>query len=608
MSVLMHITLFVLAYVTAYWLRFDFSVPADYWQVCAASLPVVLVAKLVAFYSLGLYRSSLRYVSLGDLKRLVVASSVASIAAVVVERFILPDTRIPRSIFVLDWVVTLGSVSAARIAWRTISEHGWPLVIKNGFKRALIVGAGDAGEGLLRELRRRSELKLLPVGFLDDDPRKLGMRMGGVPVLGTVEQAREIAKQYDIQMALIAIPSAAGENMRRIVHALRKADLSFKTLPSIERLLEGKVDVAQLGSVTIEELLRRETVAFDTAQARELIEGRAVAVTGAAGSIGLELCRQVAALGAVKLLMIDWSENGLFYADREMAKTFPDLEALALVADVGDRERILRILRQHRPSVVFHAAAHKHVPLMEDAPSQAARNNVFGTKAVADASVECGVDRFVLISTDKAADPKNVMGMTKRLAEMYVHALAVEKGAGLVAVRFGNVLGSAGSVVPIFREQIERGGPVTVTHPEMTRFFMTIPEAVRLVVQASAIGKQGEILVLDMGEPVKIVDLARDLIELAGLREPEDIRIKYVGIRPGEKLHEELHSADETLINSAHDKILIASCATPDLDGLLSDLNALERAATAGDDRRVSEILASVTVPSRGNARLAGTI
>jgi len=491
--------------------------------------------------------------------------------------------------------VTLAYVAGARVAWRLIKEQGWPIILRNGFKRVLIVGAGDAGEGLLREFRRRPDLKYMAVGFLDDDLGKRGMSIGGVPVLGTVEDAARVAAQYDVDGAVIAIPSAPGEQMRRIVHSLRSADLPFKTLPPFREIMGGNVDAAQLGSVTIEELLGREPVVLDDAEIRSLLEGMTVAVTGAAGSIGSELCRQVAESGAARLLMLDWSENGLFRADREMSERFPDMEVVPVMANITDAARVSQVFEQYRPAIVFHAAAHKHVPLMERSPSEAAKNNVLGTKTVVDASVAHGVDRFVLISTDKAVNPTSVMGMTKRVSEEYVQAVGHSKGVDLFAVRFGNVLGSSGSVVPIFKEQIKRGGPVTVTDPEMSRYFMTIPEAVRLVLEASAVGKCGEILVLDMGEPVRIVDLARDLIELAGLREPEDIRIEFVGRRPGEKLHEALKSEEEDLAKGKHEKVMVAIGAPVGLDDLCADIALLEKAAMAGDDEEVSRLLAAMT-------------
>jgi len=595
LSVLMHLTLFTLAYLIAFLLRFDFDVPPTYQFVMLSTLPLALVVKLVAFYVFRIYGSSLRYVTMADLKKLLAASVLASALLVVAERFVISDGRIPRSVFILDWILTLLFVSGGRIVLRVLRERGWPIIVRNGSTRVLIVGAGDAGEGLLREIRQRRDFGYLPVGFLDDDVRKRGMRIGGLPVLGAVEEARGLASAYNVDSAIIAIPSATGANMRRIVHALRDAGLAFKTLPHLARILECKVDATQIGSVTIEELLGREPVKLSRADIRGLIKGKTVAVTGAAGSIGAELCRQIAECEASKLVMLDWSENGLFHAQREMLARFPGLDLLALVANITDRERIARIFELHRPFVVFHAAAHKHVPLMEANVSEAIRNNVFGTKTVVDASVAHGVDRFVLVSTDKAVNPTSIMGMTKRVAEMYVHALGPTVDTDLIAVRFGNVLGSSGSVVPIFKEQISQGGPVTITHPEMTRFFMTIPEAVRLVLRASAVGKGGEILVLDMGEPVKIVDLAKDLIELAGLREPEDIRIEFVGVRPGEKLHEKLHSDEETLVKGDGDGFMLAVGAPIDLDGLLSDLKQLKGATTAGDDEETSRLLAGLT-------------
>jgi len=595
---LLHLVLFLAAYFAAFAIRFDFAIPETYFALLLGTAPFVVLFKFVSFYAFGQYKSWLRYVSIDDIKRILAAMSVAELFAVAFDRFVPLPPGIPRSIFLLDWGITVALVSGLRIAVRMARESRWTLASRDKLTSVLIVGAGDAGEGLLRELRRRSELKYVAVGFLDDDPGKQGARIGGVPVLGRIDEAAALSKTLDVHEAIIAIPSASGPVMRSIVGKLREARLSFKTLPGVAQIVGGMIDPRQIHSVTIEELLGRAPVELDMEAIGKLLAGKVVAVTGAGGSIGSELARQVVGFGPSKMVLIDWSENDLFEIERELRgrnKKNGDAELVPCIADVGDRGRMERVFASARPSIVFHAAAHKHVPMMEANPCEAVKNNILGTMAAAEVSIEHGVEEFVLISTDKAADPVSVMGMTKRVAELCVQALGHDRGAKLVAVRFGNVLGSSGSVVPIFKEQIEKGGPVTVTHPEMVRFFMTIPEAAQLVLQATTIGEAGDILVLDMGEPVKIVDLARELIGLSGLREPDDIRIEFTGVRPGEKLREDLCGSGEELASSSHPKVRVARGAFPDLKDLLPRVEHLAEAAGRGDDRAVQRLLEEMT-------------
>ena len=592
--VLLHLALFTSAHFLAYAIRFDFDVPEQYWMLCLGTLPIGLGVKLVSFYVFQLYRSWLRYVSLGDLKRILLAAVTAELLLAVLDRFAYLTPGIPRSVFLLDLGLTIALVAGVMIAARMVRESGLPLIVRNSLSRIFIVGAGDAGEGLLRELRRRPELKYVIVGFLDDDPRKLGARIGGVPVLGKIEEAKALAKAYDVLDAVIAVPSASGRRMREIVGHLRDAGLSFKTLPGVAQIVGGRVDIAQIQNVTIGELLGREQVALDAEAIETLVRGKVVIVTGAGGSIGSEICRQVAGFGPAKLILMDSSEGAVFKVDRKLRQADTEVDVSRCVADVTNGQLVERLFTECQSQLVFHAAAYKHVPLMEEQPSAAALNNVFGTKVVADAAAAHKA-QFVLISTDKAANPSCVMGMTKRVAELYVTALARERAAELLTVRFGNVLGSSGSVLPIFREQIEGGGPVTVTHPEMVRYFMTIPEAVGLVLQAASSGLSGKILVLDMGEQVKIVDFAKELIALSGLREPEDIQIVFTGIRPGEKLREELFGRDEELVPGPHQKINVAKGPSPDLTDLLPRLERLHEAAGRGDDASVRSQLEEMT-------------
>jgi FlaA1/EpsC-like NDP-sugar epimerase len=435
------------------------------------------------------------------------------------------------------------------------------------------------------------------VGFLDDDPSKLRARIRGVTVLGRTSEIREICESYDIGEVLIAMPSAPQQVVRELIEKCKGTNLRFRTVPAMSDLIEGRVQVSQIRPVSIEDLLGRDPVTLDNQAIGEYIRGKVVMVTGAGGSIGSEMCRQIARFKPKMLLLVERMENALFEIDRDLQRQFPDLCRLPCVADIADGERIRRLLQQHRPTAVFHAAAHKHVPMMEWNPGEAIKNNVVGTRILADCVSEAGVEKFVMISTDKAVNPTSVMGCTKRIAEMYVQQLGTRTGTRteFVTVRFGNVLGSSGSVVPIFKEQIARGGPVTVTHPEMTRYFMTIPEAAQLVLQAGAMGKGGEIFLLDMGEPVKIVDLAFDLITLSGLRPHEDVEIRFTGMRPGEKLFEELSIAGEDVSPTKHPKIGIMLKRPEDFHRVCERIEFLESVSdTATADELRAELARTV--------------
>jgi FlaA1/EpsC-like NDP-sugar epimerase len=444
-----------------------------------------------------------------------------------------------------------------------------------------IVGAGDAGEGILRELYRLPVEKFHVVAFIDDDPKKRGTRIHGVPVLGGVGELAEIADRQRVEEVIIALLHPTRDELRRIIEVCKGRKLTFRIVPGVAELIEGRTDVGRLREVDINDLLGREPVTLDTDRIGPFLTDKVVVVTGAGGSIGSELCRQVLQFLPRSLVMVEKAENNLFYVERELRQAHPQATLVPVIADVCDRTRVEQVFRMFRPAVVFHAAAHKHVPMMELNPGEAIKNNVFGTKNVADMSSAFGADAFVMISTDKAVNPTSVMGCTKRVAEMVCQSIGGGPQGGktkFVAVRFGNVLGSAGSVVPIFRDQIARGGPVTVTHPEMRRYFMTIPEATQLVIQAGTMGKGGEIMLLDMGEPVKIVDLARNMITLSGFRPDEDIKIEFLGVRPGEKLFEELRTTGEDVLPTPHKKIFVWQsryCRTEDMKAALERLQAV---------------------------------
>ena len=492
----------------------------------------------------------------------------------------------PRGVWFVDLLLCLAFVAGSRLLARTLIERPLPGRIVTRGKEVIVVGAGDAGQLVVKEMQRSSALGYTPIGLLDDDPRKRNLRLHGVRVLGTVAELDHVVRDRRPDEVLIAIPSAPGALRNRIVETARALDVPVKTLPSLSDLVSGDRDLArQLRPVEVEDVLGREPVEVDIAAISGYLQNEVVLVTGAGGSIGAELCRQIARVGPAKLVLLDNAEPALFEIERELVRDRGFRAAAAVVGDVKDVLKLRQVFDKYRPGVVFHAAAYKHVALMEANPVEAVRNNTLGTRVVADVAVEFGAKRFVLVSTDKAANPKTVMGQSKALAEWIVETWGhrADVATRFVAVRFGNVLGSSGSVVPIFRRQIARGGPVTVTHPEMTRFFMTIPEAVQLIVQAGAIGGRGQVYVLDMGEPVRIVDLADKMIRLSGKEPGTDIAVEFIGPAPGEKLHEELVGDGETATPSPHPKIDLITRPPVEADWLEAELAELERLVTDGE-------------------------
>jgi FlaA1/EpsC-like NDP-sugar epimerase len=545
---------FIMAGITAFLLRFDFFIPANQSRPLRVAVAVWVVAKFVAFAALRLDRTSWRYVGVYDLQRLALANLAGSALGFLGIRLLAP-AGFPRSVFLLDLVICLGLTAGMRVAVR-MSMELWRQGHRGGSerKRALIYGAGAAGIALVREIHANLSLPYDVVGYVDDDPQMRGLSIGGARVLGDGAHLKEIVERLGVEMVLIAIPSAAGAEMVTILERCHAAEVECKTVPGMGELLEERGLAHQIRDVAVEDLLGRSTIHLEQEQIRAKLEGRIVLVTGAAGSIGSELCRQIARFRPAALVALDAAETPLFLIEREMERTFPDVPVLTEIGNIRDKERLADVFERHQPSVVYHAAAYKHVPMMEAHCFEAIENNVFGTLNVALAAIASGAEDFVMISTDKAVQPANVMGASKRIAELMIRSL--QNGATkFVSVRFGNVLGSNGSVIPIFKEQIARGGPVTVTSPEMRRFFMTIPEASQLVLQASTMGEGGEIFVLDMGEPVRILDLARNLILLSGLRPDEDIQIEFMGARPGEKMYEELHNLTEGTLPTPHAKI-----------------------------------------------------
>src|SRR3989338_360871 len=550
------------AWTLAYLLRFNFDLPANFAAELELTLIWVVPLQMAIFWQFGLYRGIWRYASTADLRRIVLAVLLSAAAIPLLFWMLRLGLVIPRSVLVINPLLLILLMGGSRFVYRMWKEQGLYGDIKLHGEPVLVLGAGDAAAGLARDLTKSRDWRL--VGFLDDDADKHGSMLNGVRVLGNLGSLPECAERLGVSQVIIAMPSSSHQQRKRAIQLCNQANLKALTVPSFDDLMSGKVAVSQLRAIELDDLLGRDTVVLDDAGLHGLLSGKTVMVTGAGGSIGSEMCRQIARFSPARLVLFESSEYALYTIEQELKQIFPVLDFVSLVGDVRDAARVNEVMQQHLPSVLFHAAAYKHVPLMEQHNAwQAVRNNVLGTWTVAQAAQRHGVARFVMISTDKAVNPANVMGESKRLAEMVCQALQPSGGTCFVMVRFGNVLGSTGSVIPTFRAQIARGGPVTVTHPDITRYFMSIPEAAQLVLQAGLMGRGGEIFVLDMGEPVKIVNLAKELIRLSGFTE-EEIQIEYTGLRPGEKLYEELLADSEHTLPTPHPKLRIAQARPAD--------------------------------------------
>ena len=601
------------AWYLAFQLRFDFDVPVFYDEMMRETILIVVAIKIPVFIAFGFYQRWWRYVSTRDMWRVLAGVGVGSLVAVAAVYFFYPveRLRLPRGVAIVDPLLLLAFIAGSRLLARTVIERPRSGIVARG-QEVIVVGAGNAGDLILRELQRSNVIRYTPIGLIDDDPRKKDMRLHGVRVLGTTDDLGHVLRDNRPDEVLIAIPSAPGELRRRVVEIAHEQNVQVKTLPGLHELIAGDVDLAgQIRPVQVEDVLGREPVEVDLEAVASYLPGKTVLVTGAGGSIGSELCRQIARVSPARLVLVDYAETALFEMERELVEEREFPAAVPVLGDAGNRSKMRHVFERYRPEVVFHAAAYKHVPLMEANPLESVRNNVLATRVVAETAAEFGAERFVLVSTDKAVNPKTVMGQSKALCEWIVEAYGARRDVPtfFTAVRFGNVLGSAGSVIPIFRRQIAKGGPVTVTHPEMTRYFMTIPEAVSLVIQAGAIGGRGEIFVLDMGDPVKILDLARNMIRLSGKEPERDVPIEFIGARAGEKLHEELWGEGEAVGETSHPKIKHAT--RPPVDGhwLEDEVAVLERLVEEGDTLElVSRLSAIVREPRRAAVEQRETV
>jgi FlaA1/EpsC-like NDP-sugar epimerase len=566
----------------AYWLRFNMEIPEEYQRGMLYMLPVVIPLQAVMFWSFGLYRGMWRYASLSDLQRILIAVGLSALILAVLIFMMGWQRLVPRTVLILDPLLLVMAMGGSRFVYRAWKEHQLYGALQLRGNPVLVLGAGDAAVSLLKETARSEEWRV--VGLLDDDINKRGRVLNDVRVFGPLDEVAQWARQLQVKHAIVALPSAAARIRRRAVEAATRAGLAVLTVPSFDDLLSGKVTVSQVRRVELDDLLGRDPVELDSAGLHGLLGGKVVMISGAGGSIGSELCRQISRFRPQRLIFFELNEFSLYRLEQEFRKDFPAIEIVCAIGDVKNPVRVAQLMREHKPAVLFHAAAYKHVPLMETANAwEAALNNALGSHAIAATAAAEGVEKFVLISTDKAVNPTNVMGASKRLAEIICLSLQKPGGMQIVTVRFGNVLGSAGSVVPKFREQIANGGPITVTHRDITRYFMSIPEAAQLVLQAGLMGRGGEIFVLDMGEPVKIVDLARDLIRLSGFTE-EDIKIVFTGLRAGEKLYEELLADDEHSLPTPHPKLRIARARPATAQDAAQILDWLNRKDPLDDD------------------------
>lgn len=599
-----------LSWYSAYFLRFNFTIPENSIEQAIGFLPVVVIIKMIIFKFFDLYKGMWRYTSLKDLFNIIKGSVFSTLVVFATILFTQKFHWVSRSIIIIDCIFTIVLISSFRICLRVYFEKGMNGESKLKFfsqlfgfeknekneKRLLIIGAGDSGEKLHREIRDNARLKYEVIAYLDDDYAKQGKRIHGVPVSGSIDELDSVINQLNIQEILIAVPSASSEQMRTIVARCEKSGLLFKILPGMGELIDGKITINAVREVVYRDLLGREVVHLEEDRIDEYLENSCILITGAGGSIGSELCRQICRFKPRTLVLFEQAESPLYDIDLELRKNFPYIKIVPVLGDIRNEQRLVRAFNMHKPMIVFHAAAYKHVPMLEIQPWEAILNNIVGTRNVVNVSKQFSVDRFVMVSTDKAVRPTNIMGATKRVSEMLVHCQNGHKQnkTRFITVRFGNVVGSVGSVVPLFKKQIEKGGPVTVTHPEVTRYFMTIPEASQLILQAGAMGKGGETFILEMGNSIKIADMARDLIRFSGFEPDVDIKIEYIGLRPGEKLYEELITDGEGIVPTDHKKIMVLSGQTCDHIQLNNEIDRITECAKNQDEEKIRTMLMKI--------------
>ncbi|MGD8189479.1 polysaccharide biosynthesis protein [Brevibacillus ginsengisoli] len=594
-TVLLDAMLLSAAVLLGYAIRFEGEIPKPFWTTIPDTILLFGGCTILSFLMSKVYRFSWRFAGIREISLIIRASIVGLILTwgiYHVLRLAGLETIIPNSIFILSWLIASMGLGTSRLAWRLL--HYSTVSFQPHHKRALIVGAGSAGKMLVDELIHTDETDIYPVAFLDDDTKKQNLHVMGVPIIGTRNDLIHIIASHQIDLIIIAIPSLDKLELANLIEQCKSARLQVKLLPRLRDLIEGKMTIGQIRDVQVEDLLGREPAEVNIQEISAYLTDKVVLVTGAGGSIGSELCRQISRLQPRMMLLLGHGENSIYAIENELRRNYPTLSIEPIIADIQDRVRIESVFAKYRPDIVFHAAAHKHVPLMEWNPVEAVKNNIFGTKNVAECAHKYHADRFVAISTDKAVNPTSVMGATKRMTELLIQSLDKESMTKFVAVRFGNVLGSRGSVIPLFKDQIKRGGPVTVTHPDMVRFFMTISEAVQLVIQAGAFARGGEIFILDMGKPVRIADLAHDLIRLSGLEPHIDIEIVYSGIRPGEKLYEEILTNEEGATASKHNRIFIGKPSDFSYEELAYVLRRLESIMQRNDTPQLHEEICSL--------------
>ncbi|CDF57745.1 polysaccharide biosynthesis protein [Thermobrachium celere] len=567
-----------------YFARFSWNIPTEYLKIYRLSAIPITFIMIFSFYVFKLYKSIWRYASINELISVILAVTSGAIFSYVYGEII--GYRLPLSVYFIMWALTILASGGIRFLRRLISSiEMLPKDVLKKSARVLVYGAGDAGALVVKEMRKHPELGYIPVGFIDDDKNKWGKSINGINILGGREDLDSIVINKDIDEIIIAIPSLNNEDRKEILEVCSKTGCKLKILPGVYELIEGKISINQIRDVEIEDLLGREPVELNIEEIAGYLKNKTVLVTGGGGSIGSELCRQIVKFNPKKLLILDINENGAYELQTELQfKYGKNIDLDVIIASIREKNRLEEIFNKYKIDVVFHAAAHKHVPLMEANPKEAIKNNIIGTMNLAEVSSKYNVNKFVLISTDKAVNPTNIMGATKRFCEMIIQAMDKVSKTEFVAVRFGNVLGSNGSVIPLFKKQIKEGGPITVTHPEINRYFMTIPEAAQLVIQAGAMAKGGEIFILDMGEPVKIVDLAKNLIRLSGLEPEKDIKIVFTGLRPGEKLYEELLMDEEGLQKTAHKKIFVGKPGNYDINDIKTKIEILKENLSADDE------------------------